>query len=68
MVLEDEAPQEEDINGTPIHKDNKVVSINATMSSTMVSPKPIPIPAPVRVSVLDNKQSKPMKLKIIPTN
>ena len=50
MVPEEEL-QAEDIDGTPIAEDDEVVFVDATMSSTAVSPEPIPIPAPVRASM-----------------
>ena len=50
MVPEEES-QAEDIDDTPIAEDDEVVFMDATMSSTAVSPEPIPIPAPIRASV-----------------
>ena len=51
MVLEEEEPQEEDIDGSIIVKDNNVVSVDATVSSITVLLEPIPIPAPGQASM-----------------
>ena len=74
MVLEDEAPQEEDVDGTPIVEDDEVVSIDATVSSTAMTPKLILIPAPVGASMRRQQAVKghrtkdhPYELDFIPT-
>ena len=51
MGRREEGPQAEDIDSTPIIDGDEVVSVDAAVSSTAVSPKPIPIPAPVRASM-----------------
>ena len=50
LVPEEEAPQEEDLNGDTMVEDEGFRS-DTGVSSTAVSPKPIPILAPVRASV-----------------
>ena len=51
MVPEEEAPQEEDLNGDAMVEDEGSFCSDAGVSSTAVLPKPIPIPAPVRASM-----------------
>ena len=51
MVPEEEAPQEEDLDGSSIVEDEENLRSEAGVSSTVVSPEPIPILAPVRTSV-----------------
>ena len=51
LVPEEEAPQEENIEGSPTAEDAEGSDGDAAVSSTAVSPKLIPIPAPVRASV-----------------
>ena len=47
LVPDDTEPSEEGANGSISAKDDNVVSIDAGVSFTAVSPEPIPIPAPV---------------------
>ena len=58
MIPVEEAPQEEDLNGDAMVKDEGSYRSNAGVSSTAVSPKPIPILAPVRDSVRFQKAVK----------
>ena len=58
MVPVEESPQEEDLNGDAMIKDEGSFRSNAGVSSTAVSPKPIPILAPVRDSVCFQKAVK----------
>ena len=51
LVPEEEAPQEEDLDGDAMVKDEGGFCSDAGVSSTVVSPEPILIPAPVRDSV-----------------
>ena len=51
MVPVEEAPQEEDLDGDAMIKDEGSFRSDAGVSSTVVLPKPIPILAPVRDSM-----------------
>ena len=52
LVPEEEAPQEEDLNGDTMVEDEGSFRSDAGVSSTVVSPESIPILAPVRGSRL----------------
>ena len=58
LVPEEEAPQEEDLNGDTMVEDGGSFHSDAGVSSTVVSPEPIPILAPVRASVCYQKAVK----------
>ena len=58
MVPVEEAPQEEDLDGDAMVKDEVSSCSDMGVSSTVVSPEPIPIPAPVRDSVCFQKAVK----------
>ena len=58
MVPEEKAPQEDDINGSAMAKDNEGFRSDADVSSTAASPKLILIPAPVRASMCNQKAVK----------
>ena len=51
MIPEEEAPQEEDLDGSATAEDDEGSHSDVGVSSTAVSPEPIPIPAPVRASM-----------------
>ena len=51
LVPEEEAPQEDDIDGSAMAKDDEGFHSDAGVSSTVMLPEPILIPAPVRASV-----------------
>ena len=74
LVPEEEAPQEEDLNGSAMAEDKESSHSDVGVSSTAVSPKPILIPAPVRASVHTQQAVKgcgtkdhPYKLDFVPT-
>ena len=74
MILEEEGPSGENINGSVITDDDKVILVDTAVSSTAVSPEPTPIPAPVRASVCNQQAVKgrgtkdhPYKLDFAPT-
>ena len=51
MVPEEEAPQEDNVDGSAMAEDDEGFHSDVGVSSTVVSPKPILVPAPVRASV-----------------
>ena len=51
MVPVEEAPQEDDVNGSIMAEDDGGFRSGAAISSTVVLPKPILIPAPVGASM-----------------
>ena len=51
MVPEEEAPQEDDLDGSAMVEDEECFHSDVGVSSTAVSPEPIPIPTPMRASV-----------------
>ena len=58
LVPEEEAPQEEDLDGDTMVEDEGSFRSDAGVSPTAVSPKPVPIPAPVRASMHNQKAVK----------
>ena len=51
LVPEEEAPQEDNLDGSAMAQDEEDSLSDVGVSSTAVSPELIPIPAPVRASV-----------------
>ena len=45
MLVPEEEPPQEDLNGSAMVEDKESLCSDAGVSSTAVSPKPIPIPA-----------------------
>ena len=68
LVPEEEAPQEEDLDGDTIVEDKGSFRSDVGVSSTAVSPEPIPILAPVRASVHYQKAVKGCGTKDCPYN
>ena len=68
LVPEEEAPQEEDLDGDAMIEDEGSFRCDVGVSSTVVSPKPISILAPVRDSVHFQKAVKGRGTKDCPYN
>ena len=68
LVPEEEAPQEEVLNGDTMVEDEGSFCSDAGVSSTAVLPEPIPILAPVRASVCTQKAVKGCGTKDCPYN
>ena len=68
LVPEEEAPQEEDLDGDAMIEDEGSFCSDEGVSSTVVSPEPIPILAPVRDSVRFQKAVKGRGTKDCPYN
>ena len=68
LVPEDEAPQEEDLDGSAMVEDEGSFHSDVGVSSTAVSPKPIPIPVPMRASMHNQKAVKGHGTKDCPYN
>ena len=58
LVPEEEAPQEQDLDGSTMIEDEGSFRSDAGISSTVVSPELIPIPAPVRANMHYQKAVK----------
>ena len=58
LVPEEEAPQEEDLDGDAMVEDKGSFCSDVGVSSTVVLPEPILIQAPVRASVRNQKAVK----------
>ena len=68
MVPEEEAPQEEGLDGSAMAEDNKGSHSDVGVSSTAVLPEPILTPAPVRASMRTQQVVKGCGTKDHPYN